>query len=257
MPHAGWRSDRQPRPVRLAVHNRRQHIRGGVASERLRRREHLVEHTSECPDVHPLVGGFATRLFRSHVRGRAENHADLCSGSHERWRIGGVSERIRRRGFREAEVEHLHRAIRSQLDVRGLQIAVDDALFVCRLERVGNLPCDRERLVERNRAAGDSLREVLALDQLHDQRRGVTRLLEAVDLRDVRVVQRGERLRLALEPREALRIGREQVWQNFDCDLALQSCVPRAIDLTHPTRADGGFDQVRPETAAEGETQGR
>ena len=37
------------------------------------------------------------------------------------------------------------------------------------------------------------------------------RLLEPVDGRDVRMIQRGERLRFALEPREALRIVREGV----------------------------------------------
>ena len=36
----------------------------------------------------------------------------------------------------QAEVEHLHLAICSNLDVRGLQIAMDDALFVRRFKRV-------------------------------------------------------------------------------------------------------------------------
>jgi hypothetical protein len=36
----------------------------------------------------------------------------------------------------------------SQLDVRRLEIAMDDALLVRRFERVGDLSCDRQRLVE-------------------------------------------------------------------------------------------------------------
>ena len=53
--------------------------------------------------------------------------------------------------------------------------------------------------------------EVLALDQLHDQRSDVrARLLDAVDLRDVRVIQRGERLRLALEAHQAIGVARER-----------------------------------------------
>jgi hypothetical protein len=39
--------------------------------------------------------------------------------------------------------------VRRQSDVRGLQIAMDDPLLVRRLERVGDLPRDRERLVDR------------------------------------------------------------------------------------------------------------
>ena len=55
----------------------------------------------------------------------------------------------------------------------------------------------------RNRAARDPLREILALDQLHDERVRAGRFLEPVDRGDVRMVQRGERLRLAFEPRDA------------------------------------------------------
>ena len=51
---------------------------------------------------------------------------------------------------------------------------MDDALLVRGFERVGNLPRDRQRFVERNGAAGDSLRQILALDQFHDERRCAT-----------------------------------------------------------------------------------
>ena len=47
---------------------------------------------------------------------------------------------------------------------------MDDALFVRRFQRLGNLLRNRERLVERNRATRDALREILALDQLHHER---------------------------------------------------------------------------------------
>ena len=44
---------------------------------------------------------------------------------------------------------------RRDLDVRGLQIAVDDPLLVSRFERLGDLLRNRERVVERNRALRD------------------------------------------------------------------------------------------------------
>ena len=83
---------------------------------------------------------------------------------------------------------------------------MDDALLVRGFERVGDLPRDRQRLVERGSGPGDAIREQgLALDQLHHQR-APRRFLEAVDLRDVRMIERGEQARLALEARQALGI---------------------------------------------------
>ena len=53
-------------------------------------------------------------------------------------------------------------------------------------------------------AARDALDEqILAVDELHHQRAHVAGVLEAVDLRDVRMVERRKRLRFALEPRQA------------------------------------------------------
>jgi hypothetical protein len=69
------------------------------------------------------------------------------------------------------------------------------------LERLGDLPGDGEGLVEGERPALQPLGEVLALDELHDEGADAARLLEAVDRGDVRVLQLGQDLRLALETR--------------------------------------------------------
>jgi hypothetical protein len=42
----------------------------------------------------------------------------------------------------EAEVEHFDGAVRTELDVCRLQVAVDDALLVGCLKRIGDLPGD-------------------------------------------------------------------------------------------------------------------
>jgi hypothetical protein len=49
----------------------------------------------------------------------------------------------------EAEVEHFHRPVGTNLDVSRLEIAVHDAVFVSGFERIGNLPGDSDRLVKR------------------------------------------------------------------------------------------------------------
>jgi hypothetical protein len=48
------------------------------------------------------------------------------------------------------------------------------------------------------------------------------------------MVQRGQCLRFALEPRHPIGVCREQLRQGFDCDVAVQPRIARAIDLPIP-----------------------
>ena len=86
-------------------------------------------------------------------------------------RVGDVGARGAGRihRFRQAEVEHLHRAVAAHLDVRGLQIAVDDPLLVRGFERLGDLLRDGQRVVERHGSARDALRQIVAFDELHHE----------------------------------------------------------------------------------------
>jgi len=58
----------------------------------------------------------------------------------------------------------------SQLDIRGLEIAVDDPLLVGRFERLRDLPRDRQRLVDGNRPVREAIGERRSLDQLQYER---------------------------------------------------------------------------------------
>ena len=76
-------------------------------------------------------------------------------------------------------------------------------------ERVGDLPAiDSASAAARPRA--QPLRERLALDELHHERRVVPsgRSLRVRGWRDVRMVERGEHARFALEAHEAIGIAR-------------------------------------------------
>jgi len=97
---------------------------------------------------------------------------------------------------------------------------MDYALLVRGLERLRNLLCDRQRLVHGYRTLADAVREREPLNELHGNRRRRVRALEAVDLCDVGMVQRGERFRLTLEPREPLVVVGNAVRQNLDGNLA-------------------------------------
>ena len=68
----------------------------------------------------------------------------------------------------------------------------------------------------------DAIGERRALDQLHHQRSRASGLLDAVNVGDVRMVERGKDLGFALKPREPVGVGRDRRRENFDRDLALQ-----------------------------------
>ena len=117
---------------------------------------------------------------------------------------------------------------------------MDDAGIVRGFERQGDLMRDGQRLVGRDRALRDAVGERGSFDQFQHERRLAILLLEAVDGRDVRVVQRGQDLGFALEPREACGIGRHRRRQDLDRHVAFQLAVARAIDLAH-----SAFAQLR------------
>ena len=58
----------------------------------------------------------------------------------------------------------------ANLDVGGLEIAMDDALFVRGSSASAICRAMATRLGERHRPARDDLRQVVALDQFHDER---------------------------------------------------------------------------------------
>ena len=62
---------------------------------------------------------------------------------------GPFRDAMERNRLRQAEVEDLHHAVRRDLDIRRLQIPVNDALLVGGVERLGDLPCERAHFGER------------------------------------------------------------------------------------------------------------
>ena len=152
----------------------------------------------------------------------------------------------------QAEIQHLHRAVRPHLDVGRLQIAVDDPRLVRRFQRLGDLARDRQRLVQRDRAVPKSIGQRRPLDQLQDEPVDSLAPLQSVDCPDVRMVQRRQDLRFALEPREPVRIGRHRRGQHLDRDVPLQAAVARTIDLPHAASAQRRQDLVRAYRTAHG-----
>jgi hypothetical protein len=98
------------------------------------------------------------------------------------------------------------------------------------------------RLVERNQSLRNALRQILAPDELHDEGARAPALFDAINRRDVGVIEGGQRLRLTREARHAIRVGGKHVGQDVDGDVAVQPRVPRPVHLAHTALPDGRDD---------------
>ena len=139
-----------------------------------------------------------------------------------------------------------------QHDVGGLEIAMDDALAMRLVERVGDLDGDLQRLVERERPFLEARGQRLALEMRHDQ---VVRAIDAadvVDAADVGMVQRGDRPGLALEACPRIGIAGDVARQDLDGDRAIEARVAGLVDLAHPAGAERRGDLIRAEPGAWG-----
>ena len=74
-------------------------------------------------------------------------------------------------------------------------------------------------------------------------------------MRDVRVVERGERLRFAGEPGQPIRVVGEGVGQDLQRDIAIELRVAGPKHLSHPAFADLRGDFVDAEAGAGSEGQ--
>ena len=110
--------------------------------------QHLVEHAAERPDVGALVDRLATRLLGAHVGGGADDSASAPPSRRTRCVASGRATSHRRRRPWPGRSPGPYDAVRRDLDVGGLQVAVDDPLFVRDLERLGDLPRDGQRFAE-------------------------------------------------------------------------------------------------------------
>jgi len=87
-------------------------------------------------------------------------------------------------------------------------------------------------------------------NELHHESTNAAGFFNAVDMRDVRMIERRERLRFAREPHQPIRIVRKRVREDFERDLAIELGIARPIHLPHPAFADRGRDRVDGETRA-------
>ena len=115
---------------------------------------------------------------------------------------------------------------------------MNDPLAVRAFEGFRDLHRDAKCLIGRYGPLCDAVRDRRSLDEFQHERRDAVGLLEAIDLRDVRMVQCGERLGLALEPGDAFGVRSHRLRQHLDRDLAIECRVRRPIHDAHAAGTD-------------------
>ena len=87
---------------------------------------------------------------------------------------------------------------------------MDDALLVCRFERVGDLPRDWNRFIERKSTPRDTIGKRRPFDELHHQGKRASGLLDAENVGDVRMIERGKDFGFALKTCKPVFISRDR-----------------------------------------------
>ena len=196
-----------------------------------------------------MIDGVAARLLRSHVADGSHHEARRCcrrSGP-----VGGGSD-----ASRQPEVENLDVTVARDDDVCRLEIAVHDAAIVGGSERARDLRAVLHGLANGQRSAGDDIGERFSFEKLRDRIRVCAVASDVEDSEDVGMGDAGQRLHLALEARERIRIVGKRRREDLDRDVAAKAGVLGTVDLAHATRSEGRNDLVSPKSGATAESHG-
>ena len=121
---------------------------------------------------------------------------------------------------RDPEVRQVGVALLVEQDVPGLHVPVHDALTMRRRERGGHLVQDRRRSLAARAAPPEQVLDAAASEEPHDEIGGIRLSPVVVERNDVRVLELGDDLRLALEAADEVRMVRELGRDRLDRDLA-------------------------------------
>jgi hypothetical protein len=144
---------------------------------------------------------------------------------------------------RGAEVRDLQHVVLRHQDVRGAQIAVDDALRVRVVDGVADLAGEIQRPVQVQRTLrGDDVLERFPLHVLHHDEEDVLLLFCRRDGDDVGMTHAGEQPRLAQQLAEVEPLP----MRNLDRDLLVDPRVLREVDGAEAAAAERRDDFVLP-----------
>ena len=137
--------------------------------------------------------------------------------------------------LRQTEIQNLGVPALGDEDVRGLDVAMDDAFSVGSVERIRNLNGQREQVFSLH--GSPAIRCFRVMPSRYSMAMNVwpSCFTDFVDRADVRMVQGRSGLSLALEAGQCLRVLRDFVRQKLQGDKTVQPSCPRPC-RRHPSR---------------------
>ena len=204
--------------------------------------QHLVQDDAEGEHVTSGIEAPPLRLLRRQIVDRPEND------SHTTWRPG---HRLRLAAgvighLGQTKVRQLGIAVPRNQNVLRLDVAMQDAGVVRRRERVRHASQQFDDLAPCPRFGSSPRAERSTIDELGHQVVAALELGGLVDRDNVGMIERRERAHFATESMARL-IALDRSQQELDRDRPVQPGVGRSIDLAHATRADHGFNAIRPD----------
>jgi hypothetical protein len=210
-----------------------------LALERHLARERVEEQAPKRVDVGARIDALAADLLGRDVVQRA----DPVSG------LGGARDRQRVLG--EPKVRQVDVVLGGQQDVGGLDVAVDEAGAVRRVERRPDLADDPRRTLGRKPAlAAHQAADVVAGDVAHRDVRDAVLLARVIDRDDVGVVDRRGDLRLAHEALPDRLVLEQPGRDDLQGDGAVERELRGPVDDAHAATAGHRVDPVAREDAA-------
>ena len=127
---------------------------------------------------------------------------------------------------------------------------MNNALFMRCGKGIGQSACNLDDLRDGKAVGRNQAIKWLPIDQLHGEKVDAVGFFDRKDGHDIRVIQRGYGAGFALKAGQALGIMRHSRGEHLDGDVAAETWIAGAKDLSHTAGADGREDFIRAEFVA-------
>ena len=144
----------------------------------------------------------------------------------------------------QAEVANFWLVVMIEQNIRRLDVAVDDTVFVSVGEALADAGDEADHFVWLDRMTVGAVEKRLTRHELHDDEEHAVHFAEVVDADEVRVVEPCHAFRFGFEARAEHRVLAELARQDLDGDRAIERFLHGAIDGTHAAGGDEAFDVI-------------